>query len=87
MTGHWQGKIEDFSQEFGWIGRHQGCTLRMVLTRGDGQRWLLKQYLWPMPSDARAVVVFQGGTLLERGVHNEEFLDFVAASLRFVGGP
>lgn len=85
MTSHWQGTLSEHSKNFDRIGRHEGCEVRMVLLRGDGQRWLLKQYLWPVPNDADAVVVFQCGSSQTDQILNEQYLDTIARSFRFTG--
>jgi hypothetical protein len=84
MSRHWKSEMTELSRNFGWVGAHEGCRVRMKMERGDGQQWFFMKYLWPMVDGSNRVVVFQCGTLTKDQVINEPILDAVAQSLKFV---
>ena len=82
MQGHWGGEIAETARRHGAIGRHRGCQVGLVLTRGDGQQWFFKEYLWP---HGDRVVALQCGTRLAQRGRDEPLLDSIAATLELVG--
>jgi hypothetical protein len=82
MAGHWKGAFGDVSRDCGTVGVHEGCRLREVFRRGDGESWLFLQYLWP---SGRDVIVFECGSRIGAGETNEPQLDAIAESLRLRG--
>jgi hypothetical protein len=84
MSNHWKGEMTELSRDFGWIGAHEGCSVRIMMDRGNGQRWFFKEYLWPMVDGSDRVVVFQCGTRAKDQAENEPILDAVAQSLKFI---
>ncbi|NNG01845.1 MAG: hypothetical protein HKM93_20835 [Desulfobacteraceae bacterium] len=83
MSSHWDGEMTELSRDFGWTGGYQGCSVRMLLERGDGQRWFFKEYIWPMVDGSNRVVVLQSGSIDRDRGGNETTLDAIAESFRF----
>jgi hypothetical protein len=81
MAGHWKGSFGETTRHCGLIGAHQGCRLREVFTRGDGEAWLFLQYLWPSGSD---VIILECGTKLSARLEHEPQLETIAESLRLL---
>ena len=78
MQGHHGGEIREVGRSCDGVAAGQPCKLRMWLTRGDGQEWLLLEYIWPMAS---RVLVFQGGCPFQDSQHHERVFDAVAATV------
>jgi hypothetical protein len=81
MKNHWKGDIGVIEQRVEQIGKHRGFRALLVLNRGDGQKWLLKEFIWKRDEK---VVIFQAGA--RSGVIHiyEPLFDKIAGSFTFL---
>ncbi len=77
MKGHWGGNMKVVSKGFKKIGKHDGFSATYELTRGDGQKLLLKEYMWP---SGKQVYVMQGGMPYKDRTGVEPILEGIARS-------
>jgi len=80
MKGHWQGEFQVVEKDFGMIGKHHAFWASLIFSRGDGQEWFFKEYLWERGLD---VVAIQAGTPSDMRDDYEPVLDEIAESFRF----
>ena len=81
MQGHWGGKIKIEKKVYTRIGKHNGYRVTYDLTRGDGQRLILKEYMF---SAGKKVYVMQGGMPYKDRAKVEPILEGIARSFDFL---
>jgi hypothetical protein len=81
MENHWKGDIGVIDRGFGQIGKHRGFRALLVLNRGDGQKWLLKEFIWKQDEK---VVIFQAGARSSVIHIYEPLFDKIAGSFTFL---
>ncbi|MCP4218722.1 MAG: hypothetical protein GY765_29090 [bacterium] len=80
MVKHWKGEIGIMDSKFEQMGTHDGFRVALVLKRGDGQKWFLKQYLWRKDDKA---YIFQAGSLFNQIQIYEPLFDKIAGSFTY----
>ena len=81
MKGHWGGTMKVVSKGFKKLGKHNGFSATYELTRGDGKKLLLKEYMWP---SGKQVYVMQGGMPYKDRAGVEPILEGIARSFDFL---
>ncbi len=81
MTGHWKGTTTLISSKFEKIGTHHGFSAALVLKRGDGQKWFLKQFLW---NKGDKVYILQSGAEYNKVHIYEPLFDKIAGSFKLL---
>jgi hypothetical protein len=81
MKNHWKGDIGVIDRGFDQIGKHRGFRALLVLNRGDGQKWLLKEFIWKKQDKT---VIFQAGAQSGLIYIYEPLFDKIAGSFTFL---
>ena len=77
MKSHWKGSIQESKRENKTINGVSSCWVWIEAEKGNGERWLFKEYLYQIPD---GIVALQSGVLQIYRNQYETMLDDVGLS-------